>query len=191
MHEPLIDGGTIRKIWIDRSGPYRDHLLRLDPASRRNRFGGAVSDEFILNYVELSLGLDAVIHGFFVDGMLRGVAELRPLGKTFSDEAEAAFSIEKDWQSHGVGTALLERTLLAARNRGVKLMHMACLANNRRMVDLAKKFDAELKFDFGSVVGEVEAPHPTPMSVLREFVADSHGFATAMLDVQARMLRPA
>jgi hypothetical protein len=29
------------------------------------------------------------------------------------------------------------------------------------------------------------------MSVLRELVADTHGFATAMLDVQAKMLRPA
>ena len=191
MHEPLIDGGVIRKMWIDRSGPYRDHLLRLDKASRRNRFGGAVSDEFIRNYIELSLGLDAVIHGFFVDGTLRGVAELRPLGQDFSHEAEVAFAIEKPWQSNGVGSALLERTLLAARNRGIKLLHMACLANNARMVDLARKFDAELKFDFGSVVGEVEAPHPTPLSVLREFVADSHGFATAMLDVQAKMLRPA
>ena len=143
------------------------------------------------NYIELSLGLDAVIHGFFVDGALRGVAELRPLGNGCADEAEAAFSIEKTWQSHGVGTALLERTLLAARNRGIKLLHMACLANNQRMIDLARKFEAELKFDFGSVVGEVEAPHPTPMSVLREFVADTHGFATAMLDVQAKMLRPA
>jgi GNAT superfamily N-acetyltransferase len=189
MHEPLTDG-VIRKLWIDRAGPYRDHLLRLDTESRRNRFGGAVSDEFIRNYVELSRGLDAVMHGFFVDGVLRGVAELRPIGE-MPDEAEAAFSIERKWQSHGVGTALLERTLLAARNRGIKLLHMACLANNRRMIDLAKKFDAELKFDFGSVVGEVEAPHPTPMSVLRELVADTHGFATAMLDVQAKMLRPA
>jgi GNAT superfamily N-acetyltransferase len=191
MHEPLIDGGVIRKMWIDRSGPYHDHLLRLDKASRRNRFGGAVSDEFIHNYIELSLGLDAVIHGFFIDGTLRGVAELRPLGKEFADEAEAAFSIEKDWQSHGVGSALLERTLLAARNRGIKLLHMACLANNARMVDLARKFDADLTFDFGSVVGEVEAPHPTPLSVWRELVADGHGFATAMFDVQAKMLRPA
>jgi GNAT superfamily N-acetyltransferase len=191
MHDQLIDGGVIRKLWIDRAGPYRDHLLRLDKESRRNRFGGAVSDEFIHNYIELSLGLDAVIHGFFIDGTLRGVAELRPLGKDFADEAEAAFSIEKDWQSHGVGSALLERTLLAARNRGIKVLHMACLANNARMVDLARKFDAELKFDFGSVVGEVEAPYPTPLSVWREFVADSHGFATAMLDVQAKMLRPA
>jgi GNAT superfamily N-acetyltransferase len=190
MHEPLTDG-VIRKLWIDRAGPYRDHLLRLDSESRRNRFGGAVSDDFIRNYIELSLGLDVVMHGFFVDGTLRGVAELRPLGTEFAREAEAAFSIETPWQSHGVGSALLERTLLAARNRGIKLMHMACLANNRRMIDLARKFAAELTFDFGSVVGEVEAAHPTPMSVWRELVADSHGFATAMLDVQTRMLRPA
>jgi len=190
MQEPLTDG-VIRKLWIDRAGPYRDHLLRLDAESRRNRFGGAVSDDFIINYIELSLGLDAVLHGFFVDGTLRGVAELRPLGRGLAEEAEAAFSIEKPWQSHGVGSALLERTLLAARNRGIKLLHMACLANNQRMIDLARKFEAELKFDFGSVVGEVEAPHPTPMSLWREVVADTHGFATAMLDVQARMLRPA
>jgi len=190
MHEPLIDG-VIRKLWIDRAGPYRDHLLRLDPQSRRNRFGGAVPDEFIANYAELSRGLDAVMHGFFVNGTLRGVAELRSLGAGFAHEAEAALSIETPWQSHGVGSALLERTLLAARNRGIKLLHMACLANNKRMVDLAKKFDAELTFDFGSVVGEVEAPHPTPMSMWREIVADTHGFATAMLDVQTKLLRTA
>jgi GNAT superfamily N-acetyltransferase len=190
MHESLIDG-VIRKLWIDRAEPYRDHLLRLDAESRRNRFGGAVANEFIANYAELSRGLDAVMHGFFVEGTLRGVAELRPLGEGFAHEAEAAFSIERPWQSHGVGSVLLERTLLAARNRGIKLLHMACLANNARMVDLVKKFDAELSFDFGSVIGEVEAPHPTPMSVWRELVADGHGFATAMLDVHTRMLRPA
>src|SRR5207249_7633104 len=85
MHEPLIDG-VIRKFWIDRAGPYRDHLLRLDKESRRNRFGGAVSDEFIHKYIALPIGLDAVIHGYFVDGVLRGVAELRPLGPGLTDE---------------------------------------------------------------------------------------------------------
>ena len=190
MNEPLSDG-VIRKLWIHRAGPYRDHLLRLDKESRRNRFGGGVSDAFIENYIELSLGLDVVIHGYVVGGILRGVAELRPLGGGSAEEAEAAFSIEQPWQSLGVGTALLERTLLAARNRGTKLLHMACLANNARMIDLARKFEAELKFDFGSVVGEVEAAHPTPISVWRELVADTHGFATAMLDVQVKMLRTA
>jgi len=190
MNDPLIDGGAIRKLWIGEAELYRDHLLRLDGESRRNRFGGAVSDDFIRSYVELSRGLDSVINGFFVGGTVRGAAELRPLGSAFAGEAEAAFSIEREWQSHGVGTALLDRTLLSARNRGIKHLHMACLAENRRMQQLARKFDAELTFDFGSVVGEVEAPHPTPLSIVREMVADGAGFAVALLDVHSRMLRP-
>ena len=191
MPELLPHNGRIRKLWVAETDVYRDHLLRLDPVSRRSRFGGGVSDQFIETYVVLANGLDSVIHGFFVDGILRGAGELRPLGSNLPHEAEAAFSIEGQWQSHGVGTALLDRTLLAARNRRFKLLHMACLADNRRMQQLALKFDAELTFDFGSVVGEVEAPHPTPLSVMREFVADTTGFATAMLDVQSRLIRPA
>ena len=189
MNEHLIDGGVVRKLWFGETALYREHLLRLDPESRRNRFGGAVSDEFIQAYTEPSRLTDAIIHGFFVEGVLRGAAELRMLSRP--NEAEAAFSIEQAWQSHGVGTALLERTLLAARNREIKLLHMTCLAENRRMQQLALKFDAELTFDFGSVVGELEAPHPTPISVIREFVADSTAFTTAMLDVQSRWFKPA
>ena len=190
MHDLLPANGRIRKLWVAETDLYADHLLRLDPRSRRSRFGAGVSDEFICQYVGMANGLDSVIHGFFVDGVLRGTGELRPLGATFAREAEAAFSIEPSWQSHGVGTALLGRVLLAARNRGFKLLHMACLADNRRMQQLALKFDAELTFDFGRVVGEVEAAHATPLSVMREFVADATGFATALLEVQARMIRP-
>jgi GNAT superfamily N-acetyltransferase len=192
MNEPdaLPDGGIIRKMWAVEANRYREHLLRLDEQSRRNRFGGVVSDEFLWNYVDLALGMDTVVHGFFVNGTMRGAAELRSIGTPMTREAEAAFSIEKPWQSHGVGSALLARTLLAARNRGIKFLHMACLADNERMQQLARKFDAELTFDFGAVVGEVSAPRPTPLSVMREIVADSHGFATAMLDLQSRLLRP-
>jgi GNAT superfamily N-acetyltransferase len=171
MPEPLADGGVIRKLWIGEATRYRDHLLRLDEGSRHSRFGGGVSDEFIENYVSTTFGLGSVVHGFFADGVLRGAAELRPLGRAFAREAEAALSIEADWQSHGVGSALLDRTLLAARNRGIKTLHMACLANNRRMQELARKFAAELSFDFGDVVGEVATARPTPLSVLRELVA--------------------
>jgi GNAT superfamily N-acetyltransferase len=181
---------VIRKLWIGEADIYRDHMLRLDADSRRNRFAGTVSDEFVRDYAELSFGIDALIHGFFVDGTLRGAAELRPIGAPPMREAEAAFSIEKPWQSHGVGSLLLERTLLAARNRGIKFLHLACLADNRRMQQLARKYDAELTFDFSNVVGEVATPQPTPLSVMREILADGHGFATAMFDVQSRLLRP-
>ena len=191
MDELLADGGAIRKLWIGEIAKYREHLLRLDHESRCNRFGGAISDELIHRYADTLTRPDTVLHGFLVDGILRGVAELRPLGAPLSRQAEAAFSIERPWQSHGVGSALLERTLLAARNRGIKLVHMSCLAGNARMQQLARKFEAELSFDFGSVVGEVEAPHATPLSLFREFVADGHGFAAAVLDAQARLIRTA
>ncbi|MET0443229.1 MAG: GNAT family N-acetyltransferase [Pseudorhodoplanes sp.] len=187
--DPLPDGGLIRKMWIGEAARYRNHLVRLDAESRARRFGGGVSDAYIRNYVTPSMWLDSIVHGFFVNGKLRGAAELRPIGGRLSKQAEAAFSVERDWQSHGVGSALLERTLLTARNRGIAHLHMACLSDNRRMQQLARKFDAELSFDFGGVVGEVEAAHPTPLSVVREWVSDGHGFATAILDAQVRLLR--
>ena len=190
MQEVLPEGGVIRKLWIGEADKYREHLLRLDPSSRHNRFGGGVSDDFVSNFVDLSISLEAVVHGFFLDGVMRGAAELRQLGVRFPGQAEAAISVEKPWQSHGVGSALLRHILLAARNRGIRLLHMACLAENQRMQQLARKFDAELSFDFGNVVGEVESSRPTPLSLMRELMTDSHGFATAMLDLQTRMFRP-
>ena len=188
MHEPLPDGGMIRKLWISETDAYRDHLLRLDPESRHRRFSGAVSDDFIANHASSATGLSVVVHGFFVDGILRGAAELRRFGSMLVREGEAAFSIEQPWQSHGVGTVLLERTLLSARNRGIKSLQMHCLADNKRMQQLACKYDAELSFDFGTIVGEVATPRPTPLSLIREIIADGHGFATAMFDMQSRLL---
>src|ERR1700722_3098850 len=189
MQEVLPEGAVIRKLWIGETEKYREHVLRLDPQSRHSRFGGGVSDEFVEKYVDLSITLDAIVHGCFIDSELRGVAERRPLGLGFPRQAEAALSVELPWQSHGVGSALLRRTLLAARNRGLRLLPVACLADNQRMQQLARKFDAELSFDFGSVVGEVESSRPTPLSLIRELMADGHGFATAMLDLQTRILR--
>lgn len=191
MDEPLPDNGAVRKLWIGEIKAYRTHLLRLDADSRRRRFGGAVGDEFIARYADTASDAGVVIHGFFIGDALRGGAELRMSKSPFSREAEAAFSIEKPWQSHGVGSALLERTLLAARNRGVKSLVMHCLADNERMQQLARKFDADLHFDFGSVVGEVDPPRSTMMSLTREMMADGYAVTTAILDAQSRMLKTA
>jgi len=191
MQEHLPDGGIVRKLWLGETDAYRDHLLRLDPDSRHRRFSGTVADDVIVKHAATADDLGVVVHGFFVDGTLRGAAELRHFGDMYSRQAEVAFSIEKPWQSHGVGTALLSRTLLTARNRGIKTLQMNCLADNRRMQQLAKKFEADLKFDFGSVVGEVEAPWVTPASVMREVLEDAHGMTAAWLDASSRLFKTA
>jgi RimJ/RimL family protein N-acetyltransferase len=191
MQEPLPDGGTIRKLWIGETDAYRDHLLRLDRESRHRRFSGAMADEVIARHAATANNIGVVVHGFFVDGVLRGAAELRQNGSLFSHQAEAAFSIEQPWQSHGVGTELLERTLLSARNRGINSLRMDCLAENKRMQQLARKFDAEFSFDFGSVTGEVDPPRSTLLSLLREVMADSHAITARVFEVQARLFGPA
>jgi GNAT superfamily N-acetyltransferase len=189
MQEVLPAGAVIRKLWIGETAIYRAHVLRLDPQSRRNRFGGGVSDAHIETYATISPAGEAVVHGCFIDRVLRGAAELRPLGRRRPHEAEAAISVEKPWQSHGVGSALLSRTLLAARNRGMRRLHMACLADNERMQQLARKFEAELSIAFDSVIGEVATSRPTPLSWMRELMTDGHGIAAAVLEMQSRMLR--
>jgi GNAT superfamily N-acetyltransferase len=188
MHDLLPPGGLVRKLWIGEVEAYRNHLLRLDAESRRRRFSGGVGNDFIAQHARTIEDFGAVVHGFFVEGILRGAAELRVLGP-FSREAEAAFSVEQPWQSHGVGTVLLERVLLAARNRGITALQMQCLADNRRMQQLARKFAAEFKFDFGSVVGEVDPSRFTPLSLLREWAEDAWGIINTVLDAQSRLVR--
>ena len=63
MNEHLIDGGVVRKLWLGETSLYREHLLRLDPESRRNRFGGSLEDfeveESGLSFIGVLLGAAA------------------------------------------------------------------------------------------------------------------------------------
>jgi len=76
MHRVFIASGVIRKLWDIETDAYCDHLLRLDPQSRRNRFSGSIADEAIRSFAATARGPDVVVHGFFVDGVLRGAADL-------------------------------------------------------------------------------------------------------------------
>lgn len=183
--------GIIRKLWPTETRRFREHLLRLDRESRANRFGSPVSDYFIEQYSARALGRDPVVHGYFVDGTLRGCAELRGFGALSPHRAEAAFSIEKPFQNNGVGSLLMGRTILAARNRSVRKLYMNCLSHNHPMQAIARKYEADLRFQAGDVVAEIANPRPDSFSLLREWIADGYSFGNAILDVQSRMLRAA
>jgi len=105
MSELPIWGGIIRKLWPTEVGKFREHLLRLDPESRRMRFAHAVSDVFIEDYANRMHHMGSIVYGYFEGPHLRAAAELRKLSAVWGEEAEAAFSVEKDWQGKGIGTA--------------------------------------------------------------------------------------
>jgi GNAT superfamily N-acetyltransferase len=191
MSENRIWGGNIRKLWPTETDKFRDHLLRLDKHSRRMRFAHAVSDAFVEDYASRMNDMGSVVYAFVEDGEVRAAAELRKLGDTWGKEAEAAFSVEAAYQEHGIGTELMGRVIRAARNRGVSQLFMSCLAENAKMQSIARKYEAELRFEYGEVVGEIVPQEPNYFSLLAEAVDDRVGYMMAVLDLQRRSARRA
>jgi len=183
----------VRRLWPSDVAAYREHLLRLDSRARYSRFSTIMSDEVIVRHAEKCFGPECLLYGYFVDGVLRGAAELHllePGATKYTGEAEAAFSVERDWRHKGVGSILMDRVIRAACNRGLRKVVITCLPQNFAMQSLAKKFGAQLSFERDEVSGQFAVHLPTMQSILDEIVDDSLGFATAVLDLQKRILHP-
>lgn len=177
---------------------FRDHLLRLDPGSRHDRFGGGVSDEFLIRYAENCFGAGDLVFGAFVEGQLRGAGELRSGEAIWSErapfaqraQAEAAFSVEALYRRQGVGERLFGRLVRAAGNHGVETIEIMCQADNRPMQKLAAKFTPALSFQAHQVTGRLVARRATPFSLWREASQDIADFAAAIGEAQMRALFP-
>lgn len=186
-----IWGGNIRKLRPTEADKFKDHLLRLDKASRRLRFAHGVSDAFIEDYASRMGELGGIVFAYIEDGEVRAAAELKKLGDTWGRDAEAAFSVEAAYQEQGIGTELMGRVIRSARNRGVQLLYMSCLAENTKMQAIARKHEAELRFELGEVVGEIVPQHPDYFSILAEQIEDRVGFMMTVLDLGARAVKAA
>ena len=191
MSDHRIWGGRVRKLWPTEIEKFRDHLLRLDKESRRMRFAHGVSDNFITDYADRMLEMGSVVYGFVDGGQVHAAAELRKLGMVWGQEAEAAFSVERPWQGQGIGTALMGRVIRAARNRGVQRLYMSCLAENGKIQSIARKHEAELRFEYGEVIGEIIPQWPDYFTYLAEAVDDRVEFMMAVLDLQSRAMEAA
>jgi GNAT superfamily N-acetyltransferase len=191
MSDQHLPNGTIRKLWPTETSKFRDHLLRLDRDSRRMRFAHGVSDAFIEDYAARMADMGGIVYGYFDGDQLRAAAELKKLGDTWGREAEAAFSVEQPLQEHGIGTELMGRVIRAARNRGVQQLCISCLAENGKMRAIARHFDAELRFEYGEIVGEIVPQGPNYFSLLAEAVEDRFGYMMAVLDLHNRVVKAA
>ncbi|MGY2048118.1 N-acetyltransferase family protein [Methylobacterium sp. JK268] len=141
----ILDGiPSIRRLGMGDRAALAAHFGRLDPASRFNRFMGAVSEAGARAYGEAAPARAGLVYGAFVAGTLRGVAELRPTGPGgLAPEAEAAFSVEPGFRRRGLGTALGRRLCAAARQAGVGAMHLRALPTNAALLALARRLGAE------------------------------------------------
>lgn len=183
--------GLVRKLWPHEQTLFRNHLLRLDKSSRTMRFAHGVSDSFIEDYASHMTEQGSAVFAYIEDGEVRASAELKKLGELWGREAEAAFSVETAYQERGLGTELMGRVIRSARNRGVHLIYMSCLASNAKMQAIARKHEADLRFELGEVIGEIVPQEANYFSLLAEAVEDRVGFMMAVLDLQRRVVKAA
>jgi GNAT superfamily N-acetyltransferase len=195
MGDPIMSDMTattsprplIRKLRPGETEAFRDHLLRLDKESRRQRFAHAVADRYIEDYAAGMNEMGGLVVGAFVGERLCAAAELRKLGDTWGREAEAAFSVERAYQDMGLGSELMGRIVTAARNRGVVRLYMSCIPENARMQAIALKHQARLRFGYGEVVGEIVPATPDYFSLAAEALEDRVGYLMAVLDLPQRL----
>ena len=96
--------GYVRTLSQDEELPLlRDHLLRLDPESRHDRFNGFMDDGFIERYAAKCADDGTVIVAYLEEGVVRGAAELHPPDQSPDALPEIAFSVEASVRRQGVG----------------------------------------------------------------------------------------
>ncbi len=157
------------------------HLLRLDAEDRARRFSGSVGDAAVTAHCRRLDWLRAVVVGCFDDGALRGAAELW-LDPSPAGRAELAITVERPWQGHGIGSALLGRALLVAGNRSARSLSMLCLLDNRRMQHLARKFGGRLVLAADQAEADLVVPYPTQLSLWEEAAGEGLGFVGSWVE---------
>lgn len=177
--------GIIRKLFRTEESLFRDHLLRLDAAGRRDRFMGGVADEFLVRYATECFASKSLVLGHFEEDNLRAAGELHAPDDDLT--SDIAFSVEPEFRNRGIGTAMLRRLILSARNRKIQHLRMNCHGENRAMQALARKFKADLRIDHAETVGDIIPRAATPFSVLMEALDDAHKFGQAAIDVRRRL----
>jgi hypothetical protein len=68
---------------------------------------------------------------------------------------------------------------------------MSCLAENAKMQAIARKHEADLRFEYGEVIGEIVPQDPDYFSILAEQIEDRVGFMMTVLDLSARAVKAA
>ncbi len=155
-----IPTSPIRILKPDELPLLRDHLLRLDLPSRRDRFHGAVNNAFIDNYIARCFGPGTIVVAFTEDDEVHGVAELH--APTSDDDVpELAFSVEQSFRRRGVGSVLFKTLLDEASRAGYRRLRVTTGAHNNAMRALANKFGAHLVFDHGELAGTIDLTAPS------------------------------
>jgi GNAT superfamily N-acetyltransferase len=149
----------------------RDHLLRLGPHSRHDRFNGFLDDSFIERYAAKCASDGTLVVAYLEDGVVRGAAELHSPERSPDGLPEIAFSVEAVVRRRGVGSSLFQRLIAEARLKGYGALRITTSAENHAMRALAGKFGAQLNFVRGESTGIIDLKPPSQLELAKLAIA--------------------
>lgn len=165
--------GCLQKLSRARLDELETHFLALGPEARVRRFWGVASEAHVRRYCESLRTAPCLVVVWRVDGVVRGSGELIARSGFATGHVEIALSVQEPWQRRGVGTALLKRLLLLARNRGVRQARLYAQRDNRRIRALATRHGARFSGSDGGTLAVFDLPPADPASVLEEATFDA------------------
>jgi acetyltransferase len=140
----LADGTevTIRPIRPEDADMEREFVQRLSPEAKFFRFRHSLqelTEEMLVRFTQIDYHREmALLATIRQDGREFELGVTRYIVNPDGMSAEFALVVDDAWQNKGIGSRLLSALIEAARERGVKTLVGGILAQNSRMIDLAK-----------------------------------------------------
>jgi GNAT superfamily N-acetyltransferase len=183
MTRSTLAGGNVRTLrQQEELRLLRDHLLRLDPQSRHDRFNGFMEDGFIERYAAKCAADGTTIIAYVENGVVRGAAELHLPDQSPGALPEIAFSVEASARRQGVGSILFRKLIAEARLKGYHCLRITTGAQNQAMRALANKFGAHLTFRHGESTGSIDLEQQPQPELARPAIATPVDAARAIVD---------
>ena len=159
QHEIHHHTVTFRTLLPDDQEIEAAFVRNLSDESRYSRFHGALREltpEMLRRFTHLDYPLQMALIATIPEGSLeRQIGVARYATANIDEPAEVAVVVADDWQGRGIATELLTHLRSTAVDAGIADLYVSVLANNRRMLSLARY----LGFNFQTGNGDYRARH--------------------------------
>ena len=150
------------------------------------RFGMAVTDDYIKNYVEQTCDMSSN-KWFGVENNGEIVAACH--AAIIDDIAELGCSVDSNYRGHGLAQGMFDRAVTWLRSKGITDVCMHCLSENGAMKHIARKNDMVVVSDYGETDANVHLHPPTPFVHMADAYADRMSVYDMMLKNNIKIFR--
>jgi GNAT superfamily N-acetyltransferase len=181
---------------LNKWSKYKEHLLSLDDQSLCCRFGYAINEASMDQFIEKCKAEDDKHHLFTIRDLEGTIVAVAHVG-LMEEGAEVGLSVVPESQHHGLGNKILLHSLRWCQNRGYNWVYMYCLSYNTKMVRMLAKNNIAIVREGSDAEAKIHLPDPTPASVTEEWFVNQLALVDRMyirnqqvLDACKRMWTP-